>query len=512
MNAETKIERKAKKLGLKERYGHLTRGLGWETSYQPMEKVFPFTSYEGIKIHDWDAFEDPFRLTMDAYWKYQAEKERKLYAVIDSFSQNNGQMKITDARYVNALKIFLTGVSPLEYLAHRGYAHVGRHFVGAGPRIACQMQAIDELRHAQTQMHTISHYNKFFDGLQDPRHMFDRVWYLSVPKSFFEDAMTAGPFEFLTAISFSFEYVLTNLLFVPFMSGAAYNGDMATVTFGFSAQSDESRHMTLGLEIIKFMLEQDPDNVPIVQRWIDKWFWRGYRLLSLVAMMMDYMLPKRVMSWAEAWGIYFEEAGGALFEDLARYGITTPKYADVASKEKDRLTHEVWSTFYNYTHAAAFHTWIPNDDELDWLSEKYPETFDQLYRPRFEHWRALQQKGERFYNNSLPQLCNVCQIPMVFTEPDDPTKLCLRSSEHGGEKYHFCSDGCKDIFDFEPKKYIQSWLPVHQIYQGNCGGSTMPEVLDWYGIKNGADNLDYEGSPDQAVWNEWTKSAHKAVG
>ena len=33
------------------------------------------------------------------------------------------------------------------------------------------------------------------------------------------------------------------------------------------------------------MLEQDPANVPIVQRWIDKWFWRGYRLLTLVAMM-----------------------------------------------------------------------------------------------------------------------------------------------------------------------------------------------------------------------------------
>ncbi len=52
------------------------------------------------------------------------------------------------------------------------------------------------------------------------------------------------------------------------------------MTFGFSAQSDESRHMTLGLEAIKFMLEQDPDNVPIVQHWIDKWFWRGYRVLD----------------------------------------------------------------------------------------------------------------------------------------------------------------------------------------------------------------------------------------
>jgi len=45
------------------------------------------------------------------------------------------------------------------------------------------MQAIDELRHAQTQIHTISHYNKHFNGLHDPFYQFDRVWYLSVPKS-----------------------------------------------------------------------------------------------------------------------------------------------------------------------------------------------------------------------------------------------------------------------------------------------------------------------------------------
>lgn len=504
--------RKIRKLGLKERYAHQTRGLGWETSYQPMDKVFPYDRYEGIKIHDWDAFDDPFRLTMDAYWKYQSEKERKLYAVIESFSQNNGHLGITDARYVNALKLFLTGVSPLEYSAHRGFAHVGRHFSGVAPRVACQMQSIDELRHAQTQAHTISHYNKFFDGLQDPRHMHDRVWYLSVPKSFFEDAATAGPFEYLTAISFAFEYVLTNLLFVPFMSGAAYNGDMATVTFGFSAQSDEARHMTLGLEIIKFMLEQDEQNVPIVQRWIDKWFWRGYRLLSLVAMMMDYMLPKRIMSWAEAWGIYFEESGGALFEDLSRYGIRPPKYADVATKEKHRLSHEVWSTFYNYTQAAAFHTWIPEQAEMAWLSEKYPTTFDQYYRPRFEHWGREQEKGQRFYNNTLPQLCTVCQIPMGFTEPDDPTKICFRSSQYKGDRYHFCSDGCKDIFDYEPEKYIQSWLPVHQIYQGNCGGASIEEVLAWYKLNPGSDNLDYKGSPDQKLWDEWQASRLRPAG
>lgn len=315
--------------------------------------------------------------------------------------------------------------------------------------------------------------------------------------------MSAGPFEFITAISFSFEYVLTNLLFMPFMSGAAYNGDMATVTFGFSAQSDESRHMTLGLEVVKFLCEQDPGNIPILQKWLDKWFWRGFRLLTLVGMMMDYMLPKRVMSWAEAWEMYFEQAGGALFKDLERYGLRMPKYHEVATRTKDRITHEAWATFYNYAGAAGFHTWVPKADEMAWLAEKYPQTFERYYKPRLDHWQERQQAGERFYNTTLPMLCQTCQIPMVFSEPDDPTQTCYRESSYHGMKFHFCSDGCKDIFDDEPAKYAQAWLPVHQIYQGNCGGATLEDVLKWYRLNPGADNLDFEGSQDQRNWNAW---------
>ena len=52
---------------------------------------------------------------MDAYWKYQAEKERKLYAIIDAFRAEQRPLGVSDARYINALKLFLQGVSPLEY-------------------------------------------------------------------------------------------------------------------------------------------------------------------------------------------------------------------------------------------------------------------------------------------------------------------------------------------------------------------------------------------------------------
>ena len=510
-----------KKLGLKERYAVMTRGLDWTPSYQKMEDIYPYIAYEGIKIHDWDKWEDPFRLTMDAYWKYQAEKERKLYAIIDAFNQNNGHLNVTDARYVNTVKLFISGISPLEYVAHRGFAHAGRAFPGPGPRVACLMQSLDEIRHAQTQVHSISNYNKYYNGMHDFHHMHDRVWFLSVPKSFFDDAITAGPFEFMVSIGFSFEYVLTNLLFVPFVSGAAYNGDMGTMTFGFSAQSDEARHMTLGLEVIKFILEQDPANVPIVQRWIDKWTWRGYRVLTLVAMMMDYMLPKRTMSWKEAWEVYFEENGGALFKDLARYGITMPKCAEQIALEKDHLSHQAWSTFYNYAAAANFHTWMPDEDEMAWLSSKYPESFDKLYRPRYEFWREQAAKGNRFYNKTLPMLCQTCQIPMIFTEPGDATKICYREVDYKGDKYHFCSDHCKEIFEHEPEKYVQAWLPVHQIYQGNCfpegtdptveGFDPLAAVLKYYNFEHGRDNLDFDISEDKKNFDEWRGQATKNI-
>ncbi|THF60373.1 YHS domain-containing protein [Pseudothauera rhizosphaerae] len=493
-----------KKMSLKDRYRHLTRGLDWETTYQPMDVVFPYDKYEGIKVHDWDKWEDPFRLTMDAYWKYQAEKERKLYAILDSFNQSNGHLNVTDARYINAIKIFFTAVPQVEYMAHRGFSIAGRQFRGVGPRVACQMQAIDEIRHAQTQIHTASNYNKYYNGINAFVHQYPRMWYQSVGKSFIDDAITGGPFEWMVAIGFSFEYVLTNLVFVPFVSGAAYNGDVGTMTFGFSAQSDEARHMTLGLECIKFMLEQDPDNLPIVQGWIDKWTWRGTRFLSLIGAMMDYMLPKRVMSWREAWDIYFEQNGGALFRDLARYGIKVPDCVAQAAEAKEHVSHQLWAALYQWNFGTMFHTWIPSPEELDWLSAKYPDTFDKYYRPRWEMWAQMEKEGKRYVNaGGLGANCQVCQFPMIFTEPGDPTKLCHRQTVYKKEKYHFCSDHCQHIFENEPEKYIQSWLPVNQMLQGNMGGGGLEEFFKWVHLRPGIDNMGFEGSEDQRNFAQW---------
>src|SRR5438445_12658215 len=113
-------------------------------------------------------------------------------------------------------------------------------------------------------------------------------------------------------------------------------------------------------------------------------------------MMMDYMLTKRVMSWNESLELYFEESVSALFKDLARYGITVPKCWEQTKIEKEHVSHQTWATFYQFGAAAGFHTWLPGKEEMDWLSEKYPDTFDKYYRPRLEHWGEEASQVKRF--------------------------------------------------------------------------------------------------------------------
>ena len=132
-----------RKLSMKQRYSALTHDLDWDFSYVSREEAFPYTSFEGIKIHDWSKWEDPFRLTVDAYMKYQAEKDKRLYAVLDSFAQGQGHLSLADAKYLNAMKLFLQGVTPLEYQAHRHFSYLARFLEGPGPRFAALCQSQD---------------------------------------------------------------------------------------------------------------------------------------------------------------------------------------------------------------------------------------------------------------------------------------------------------------------------------------------------------------------------------
>lgn len=492
---------KKKKRGLREEYNLLTRDLDWEPSYVSKEEMYPYLTMEGIKIHDWSRWEDPFRVTVESYVRIQSEKERKFHAIRENIDLLQSQLDISDARWLETMKLFMGAAVPAEYNAHRLFQFIARHIPGPAIRFAAITQSVDELRHVQNEVLMFNNYNKYYQGFHSWKNIAHRHWLMSVVKCFFEDALTAGPFEALAAISFGFEVAFTNILFVTIGSAAIANNDQTYSGVGFTSQSDESRHMTLGMMAIRAMLEEDPDNVPIVQRWLDKWFWRAYRAFAVVPYMLDYVSPIRLLSWKEAFEMYIEDQLlNGLFKDLEAYGIRKPLHYKDAIVEKEHLSHQVALILHRLPHVTFFHTFAPNARDKEWLAEKYGDAWETIWSKK---WEIQEDPNyDRIYPG-LPMLCQTCQVPMIFDEPGQPGgNTAFRTCEHEGEIYHFCSDGCQWVFEQEPDKFKQAWLPVHEILQGNCG--PMEELGNYWGLEP-EDTGDYYESVDHKNFENWKK-------
>ena len=323
--------------------------------------------------------------------------------------------------------------------------------------------------------------------------------------------MSAGPFEFLTAISFSFEYLLTNLLFVPFMSGASFNGDLADHDLRLlRAERREPAHDTGPRGRSSSCSSRTRRNVPIVQDWIDKWFWRGYRLLGLVAAMMDYMLPKKVMSWKEAFELYFEEQMlDGLFPDLEYYGIR-PAAARRAGHRREGAPSATRSTTRSTASGSPPRSTRPCRRPRRWTGcrRTTPTPSTVTSGRRWERVAKMAEEGNRFFYRGLPTAVPGLPDPRWCSpSPGDPTTSSIRHSEFNGERFNTCSDGCKWIFDREPEKYVQAWLPVHQIYQGNCGGADRSRGAGVVAACATVDTGEYLTSADKALWDKWHAEA-----
>ena len=368
-----------KKLGLKQRYAHMTRGLDWETTLSADGQGVPLRHVRGHQdqglvgvgrpvpadhghLLEVPGGEGAQALRGDRRLRPEQRPDQDLRRALRQRAE-----AVPDRRLA-------AGVSGASRLRLRRPASARRRPARRLRRCSRSTNCATSRRRSTPSATTTSSST----ASPSSRTCTTACGISRVPKSFFDDARTAGPFEFMIAIGFAFEYVLTNLLFVPFMSGAAYNGDLSTVTFGFSAQSDESRHMTLGIEVIKFLLEQHPDNLPIVQKWVDKWFWRGHRGAR-------HRRDDDGLHAAQEGHVLARSLGHLLHRGrrLAVPGSRALRLAGRRNTRSRRRSRPITSrtrtgrSSTSTRHAAAFHTWMPDREHLDWLSREISEHLRQ---------------------------------------------------------------------------------------------------------------------------------------
>jgi phenol hydroxylase P3 protein len=469
--------REATQQNLAEQYKQFTRDLSWEPSYVPRDEMYPPEHAEGVHFSDWDKFDDPFRLYYKDYVGMQEKKEQSLHMVFDHAARYDFLSRVEET-WLEGMKLFACGQGQTEYETAKDHVAIARYAPAPALRAAALYQSIDELRHAQNYAHYLRYANRRMPGFSGWAGLFQNHWLYQGIRSGFEDLLTANPFEAIIGANVVLEIGFTNLNFVALPAVGAANYEHAWAQLQLTTQSDETRHMAIGQAMMKALLEEDERNLPILQYWLDKWTWRLYRIDALAgSIFFDYFAKNKVMSYKEAFQKYFvDDFIGGLVSDLGPYGLREPKYLPAMLSDMDSLSHTVWKYLYTRKNALWFKVFQPDDQDKEWLREKYPG-WQELVG---DFWDAAAE-GKDVDNDGLVPVCNLCHSACMFETPDRPT--IVGPHHYDGRTYWFCSVACKEIFEHEPLKYKDDKTIVDLVLGGHTPDDP-DEFLKYLGIND----------------------------
>jgi toluene monooxygenase system protein A len=465
---------------------HLTKDLDWQYSYVQEDEVFP-VEIAGEPWREqsfWQAWDEPFKFTYPNYVQNQAKKEESVLAVQDLLGGLE-QFKKLPTCWLNALKLHFAVLPLAEFAATIGNLRMSRFGRSTAWRNVALFGAMDEFRHTSIPLLLINDlvgWDKQFDWTHKFYH--SKNWVSIAARHFFDELLIASnPIEFAIATNFVFETGFTNLQFVALSSIAHQTGDYMFEKMVKSIQTDEARHAQMGMATLELIVKEDRE---YCQRLVDKWFWRSWRLFSIVTgFMMDYLTPveHRKYSFKE---FIQEWVLDQFVSSLTKLGLKKPWYWDQFLDSIEIYHHSVYVSAYTYRATVWFNMLLPSNEERAWLAEKYPKYWQQIEAV----WRQVENKWENsdpnvefaVHGTSIVGFCNLCQIILSGGTPQKNSAVSLSI---GDKNYIFCSEPCRQIFLNELDRYQNHDDLVKRVLNNQAPGNLMAMLTQYFG-------LDYE--------------------
>ncbi len=431
---------------------------------------------------DWSKFQDPFKIIPPQYYAIQAEKELMLGSNYELISRYNMGHDL-DPRWLQLLRLAMIALPSPEYAIGSAFGAAALRVPGPSWRLGVMAQMFDEHRHGQNDLRNAAELNKDYPGAFSKRvTQFNHMWLMQIFRSYFEDVnatISRDVLEAVVGLNFCLEVALSNLIFGGLPGVAVQSNDTRTAQHFMSIQSDESRHMGLGNEMLRFALENaaDSGNMDLVENWLNKWMWRTYRaLVPPVAVAADVFSTNRAESYAELYERYVID--GVVNNMLAplqkRFGFKMPRCFENMQAEVPYYSSALWQLLYAYKRIAPVLVPKVTDADRAWLVSKYPD-WEKSFGPWWNEVSAGDGKDEA----NIPTICHICQLPCVMPLYHDPAVF---HAHYRGDTLAFCSEPCKEIFTNEPEIYG----PVRDQGQRIVGmlqaGMTMPELVGWLGV------------------------------
>lgn len=461
----------------------LARKLDWKPSYVSDADIFPMTAAgrPWLPYEDWAGWDEPFRTTYAEYIATQHEKETALAAVQESAGRPDDFARLP-REWQSAVKLHAATLPLAEFAAVIGNLRAARFGRTSAWRTTALFGALDEFRHTQIPL-LLLHDLVTRDPQVDWTHrLYHSNNWVAIAARHMVDELLAGanPIEFAVAANFVFETGFTNLQFVGLTALARQVGDRMFEKMLGSIQSDEARHAQIGEPVLRTLVRHDRD---YAQYLCDKWFWRSWQLFAVVTgFAMDYLTPlsARRSSFKEFVQEWVVDQYLRMLEEV---GLARPWFWPVFEKALDYYHHMVYASAYTYRSSVWFDLVVPGPDERRWLRQHYPASWDEL-DPIWERIGARWQQtdpGNDFgvHGTAIIGFCNLCQLVLCN---GTPAKNGATTLQKDGQKYIFCSEPCRWIFEQEQSRYAEHKDIVKRVLAGEAPANLVAMLRSYFGL------------------------------
>lgn len=473
----------------------IARTTNWTPKFVSEEELFPeeMSDVFRLSLEQWEAYDEPFKVTYRDYVKVQSKKDIEAYTVRSALARSN-YMDKAEPGWQSILKLHFGAVCLVEYAAMIGEAKMARFGKAPGMRNMATFGLMDEMRHTQIQLyfaHAFVGKSRQFDSAMKAMHT--NSWAAVATRQATDDTILGrDAVSMAIMLTFAVEQGFTNLQFLGLAADAAKLGDYSFSNLIASVQTDEARHAQIGGAALKVLIANGKKE--LAQQLVDISFWRQWRLFfTITGPSIDYLTPlaHREKSFKEFVHEFIIVQFDRTLRDL---GLDRPWY---------------WNKFIEsieyYSHSGHLEIWFVRETiwwdpaagvtaaEREWLEEKYPEWNARWGRI----WDVIKDnvvngREDKLTPQTLPMLCNTCGLSAGST-PHEGHQSKGYWTDLDGRRYYFCSEPCQWIFNTAPDRYKDHLSVIDRFTSGVIQPQTIDGILGYFDIQPGERGKDAQG-------------------
>jgi phenol hydroxylase P3 protein len=218
-----------------------------------------------IGLRDPSRFKDPSNLTWDRYVALQARERERYRAERDAIPADALAYRTVPPRYVErAVEQFANNYFP-ELAATHYVATAAARAPFEALKACCLFQLADEQRHLEMD-------REVFERAGIPERDWLPAWEQpGTTCRFFRHVLELDdPIEILVKANFVAEGAAGPGTFAVLADGAEARGDLLSAVNHRARIRDETRHISFARALVRALVEDDPANLPVIQRWQDE--------------------------------------------------------------------------------------------------------------------------------------------------------------------------------------------------------------------------------------------------